>query len=135
MEQALAVDNFLGVSFGMSRAQLVDILGDPEKWTKSSPIILVYGDVQFSFNEAGEIWLVTVWNVDGRVRVQSNDVQVDWRIDRDRLAALVESVGLTVAPQAGDVVCASGPIFRATAVFEEGVLEKLSLVGVEQASS
>lgn len=133
LDDMIEKGGLLGVSFGATRAQVEEVLGPPEDWTDAGPMILRYGDLQLSLENGTGLWLATIWNVAGRLRICSEDLDVDWGVTPERLLALLSRAGLEV-PRAikknpGGVISAAGPHFRAEAVFDgSGHLEKLSLV-------
>jgi hypothetical protein len=132
LEKLISRDGLLGVPFGATRSQVVEVFGRPEDWTDTGAMILRYGDLQLTFEDSAGLWLATIWNVAGRLRLRSQDLDVDWRVTSERLLALLSVAGLEGSSsdeRQGSISSAVGPHFRAEAVFDGlGLLEKLSLV-------
>lgn len=132
LETLISKDGVLGVPFGATRSQVVAVFGPPEDWTDTGTMILRYGDLQLTFGDGAGLWLATIWNVAGRLRLRSQDLDVDWRVTAERLSALLSAAGLersSTDERQSSVSSAVGPHFRAEAVFDDsGLLDKLSLV-------
>ena len=115
------------------RSEIVATFGAPEDWTEAGSLILRYGDLQLTFGEDGGLWLATIWNVAGRLRLRSKNVDVDWRVSVERCTSLLAGVGLDVTvghERSPLLIAGSGAYYRAEGIFDDqGSLEKLSLVG------
>jgi len=132
LEEVISEDGLLGVPFGATHSQVVEAIGPPEDWRDATPTILRYGDLQLTFLESGGLWLATIWNVDDRLRLHSDDIDVDWRVTVERLLAVLSGAGLdgpSFDQRSDRLIEMTGPHFRAEGVFDDsGLLEKLSLV-------
>lgn len=132
LEDVIGSDGLLGLRFGATCSQAIETLGPAEDRTDRGSTILKYGDLQLTFEEGEGLWLATIWNVTGRLRLHSEDFDVEWRVSMERFRRLLAGMGLGIprsAHSAGDLISGTGPHFDAQGAFDdEGLLEKLSLV-------
>lgn len=122
-----ASDNvFLGLEFGMDKARVTRVLGEPEDWTERDPLVLRYGDLQTTF-DGDHLWLITLWIIDDKIQIEGKDHFTTWRLSEEEVTNFFASrVGTPTTDDFG--VHFKGALLQAHAIFDDDRrLTKLSL--------